>query len=268
MRYQFRQARTINMSGGGGPNMSCPYTLITGASSGMGEAAAKLLSVSRNLILHGRDEARLAAVGEVCARSGANVVLFPFDLEKADSVGIALAELLRARNVRVESFVHFAGMTEVLPISKTKYSVGLRVMNVNYFSATEMLSVLLKKKINETVLRNIILISSIIVPGGKRYQPHYCASKGAVTALGMALACELAPQVRVNVVAPGSFRTRIVQTTFADTSPDAPWEPSTLLPPGSVEDVARIVRFLLSEDASYLTGQIINVDGGERFPRF
>ena len=248
--------------------MSRPYTLITGASSGMGEATAKLLSSSYNLILHGRDEARLAAVGDVCTRAGTDVVLFPFDLEKADSVGEALGELLRTRNLRVESFVHFAGMTEVLPIARTKYSVGLRVMNVNYFSATEMISVLLKKKNNEAALRNIILTSSIIVPGGKRYQPHYCASKGAVTALGMALACELAPRIRVNIIAPGSFQTRIVQTIFADTSPDAPWEPSTLLPPGSVEDVARVARFLLSEDASYLTGQIINVDGGERFPRF
>ena len=248
--------------------MTQSYTLITGASSGMGEATAKLLSASHNLILHGRDELRLAAVGDACARAGADVILFPFDLEKADSVGAALAELLRTRNLRVESFVHFAGMTEVLPVAKTKYSVGLRVMNVNYFSATEITSALLKKKNNEAALRNIILTSSIIVPGGKRYQPHYCASKGAVTALGMALACELAPRIRVNVIAPGSFRTRIVQTTFADTSRDAPWEPPTLLPPGSVEDVARVVRFLLSEDASYLTGQIINVDGGEHFPRF
>jgi 3-oxoacyl-[acyl-carrier protein] reductase len=244
------------------------FTLITGASSGMGEATAKLLSASRNLILHGRHEARLAAVGEACARNGADVVLFPFDLEKADTVRDALMELIKKRALSVEAFVHFAGMTEVLPMAKTKYSVGLRVMNVNYFSAAEMISVLLKKKVNGTALRNIILTSSIVVPGGKRHQPHYCAGKGAVTALGMALACELAPQVRVNVIAPGSFRTRIVQTTFADTSPDAPWNPPTLLPPGKVEDVARIVRFLLSEDASYLTGQILNVDGGEHFPRF
>lgn len=244
------------------------YTLLTGASSGMGEATAKLLSHSRNLILHGRDEGRLAAVGEACSANGADVILFPFDLEKADQVGAALTELLKDRALPVDAFVHFAGMTEVLPMAKTKYSVGLRVMNVNYFSAAEIISALLKKKVNDQVLRNIILTSSIIVPGGKRYQPHYCASKGAINALGMALACELAPHVRVNVIAPGSFKTRIVQTTFADAAPDAPWSPATLLPPGTVEDVARIVRFLLSDDASYLTGQILHVDGGERFPHF
>ena len=248
--------------------MGDTFTLITGASSGMGEATAKLLSEKRNLILNGRDEDRLAAVGEACARNGARVILFPYDLEQAHTVGSALTELLGKHGVAVDAFLHFAGMTEVLPLARTKYAIGLRVMNINYFSATEMLSTLLKKKVNGKSLRNIVLTSSIAVTGGKLYQPHYCASKGAITALGMALACELAPQVRVNVIAPGSFKTRIVQTTFVDASPDAPWQPDTRLPPGTVDDVARIVRFLLSEDAAYLTGQIINIDGGERFPHF
>lgn len=244
------------------------YTFITGASSGMGEATARLLASSRNLILNGRDEARLASVGKACQAAGAQVALFPFDLEDAEHVGQALTDFLKPSGLAVEAFVHFAGMTEVLPISRTKYSIGLKVMNVNYFSATEIISTLLKKKVNGQNLTSIILTSSIIVPGGKPYQPHYCASKGAVTALGMALACELAPRTRVNVIAPGSFRTRIIQTTFADANEDAPWNPPTLLAPGGVEEVAKVARFLLSDDAAYLTGQIINVDGGERFPRF
>lgn len=233
----------------------------------MGEATAKLLSTSRNLILHGRDEARLAAVGEACARNGADVVLFPFDLEQADSVGAALKSLLREKSLPVEAFVHFAGMTEVLPISKTRYSVGLKVMNVNYFSATEMISALLKKKVNGTNLRNIILTSSIAASGGKPYQPHYCSSKGAVTSLGMALACELAPHIRVNVIAPGPFNTRMAQEFLYNASPHATWAPKTLLEPGTVDDIARITRFLLSDDASYLTGQLLYMDGGRHFPR-
>ena len=247
--------------------MSDTFTLITGASSGMGEATAKLLSHSRYLMLHGRNEERLASVGKEGSQHGRRIVLFPFDLEQAATVSTALTSLIHERELAVETFIHFAGMTEVLPISKTKYSVGLRVMNVNYFSATEIISALLKKKVNGAALRNIILVSSIATIGGKRYQPHYCASKGAINALGIALACELAPRIRVNVIAPGSFRTRITETTFADLSPDAPWDPPTLLPPGKVEDVARVIPFLLSEESSYLTGQILNVDGGEHFPR-
>jgi 3-oxoacyl-[acyl-carrier protein] reductase len=243
------------------------FTFITGASSGMGEATAKLLSLDRNLILNGRDEARLAAVGDACAEHGNQVLLFPYDLEKADGLAATLGAFLREEGVGVEAFAHFTGITEVLPISKTKYSVGLQVMNINYFSATEIISTLLKRRVNAGRLEAIVLTSSIVATVGKKHQAHYCASKGAINALTVALANELAPSVRVNAIAPGSFKTRIIQTLFADTSDDAEWAPPTLLLPGAVEDVARVARFLLSEDACYLTGQIINVDGGERFPK-
>lgn len=242
------------------------YTLITGASSGLGKATARLLSRERNLILSGRDEARLMAVREACAANGHEAVAFSYDLAKADAVGAALSAFLKERALPVEAFAHFAGMTEVLPIAKTKYHVGLEVMNVNYFSATEIISALLKKRVNGENLANILLVTSIVVEGGKKYQPHYVASKGALAALIPALARELAPQVRVNGLAPGSFMTRITQTTFADSAAGEAWRPATLLAPGTPADLAKVARFLLSEESGYVTGQVINVDGGERFP--
>jgi 3-oxoacyl-[acyl-carrier protein] reductase len=247
--------------------MNQSFTFITGASSGMGEATAKLLSLDRNLILNGRDETRLAAVGDACAEHGNKVLLFPYDLEKADGLAVALGAFMKEEGVGIGAFAHFAGMTEVLPISKTKYSVGLQVMNVNYFSAAEIIGTLLKRRVNAGRLEAIVLTSSIVATVGKKHQPHYCASKGAINALTVALANELAPSVRINAIAPGSFNTRIIQTIFADTSDAAEWAPPTLLPPGNVEDIAKVTRFLLSEDARYLTGQIIDVDGGEHFPK-
>jgi NAD(P)-dependent dehydrogenase (short-subunit alcohol dehydrogenase family) len=247
--------------------MSDMFTLITGASSGMGEATARLLSQDRNLILHGRNEERLATVGQACAANGHKVVLFPYDLEKADGVAEALTAFLKERGLPIEALAHFAGLTEVLPISKTIYKIGLQVMNVNYFSITEIISTLLKRKVNGHNLDRILLTSSIVVTTGKKYQPHYCASKGALNALTTALACELAPRVRVNTIAPGSFKTRIIETLFADVGPETEWAPATLLPPGTVEDLAKVARFLLSDESRYLTGQIIDVDGGEHFPK-
>lgn len=244
--------------------MTKAYTLITGASSGMGEASAKLLSRERNLILNGRDPERLACVAEACRQHGHDVLLFPFDLECADAVGKALTAFIREANVSVDAFVHFAGMTEVLPVNRTNYKTGLKVMNINYFSAVEMISVLTKSRVNAHNLKRIVLVSSIATCTGKKYQPHYVASKGAVNALATALACELAP-VNVNVISPGSFKTMMAQTLFSDASSNTPWCPPTLLPPGEVEEVARTARFLLSEDSRYITGQIIYVDGGERF---
>lgn len=248
--------------------MTYGYTLITGASSGMGESTAYKLCKERNLILNGRNTDRLHLVAEKCRLYGHDVIEFSFDLSNANEVSKSLSDLLLDNKVYVDTFIHCAGMTEVLPISRTKYSVGLEVMNVNYFSATEIISTLLKKKINQASLTNIVLISSIIAEGGKKYQPHYCASKGALESLTKALACELAPKVRVNAIAPGSFKTRIINTVFKNNDENAPWAPPTLLEPKTVESIAKTVNFLVSDASDYITGQIINVDGGERFPKF
>ena len=239
------------------------YTFITGASSGMGEATAKLLSETRNLILQGRDLNRLEETRRQCAAHGHDVQIFPYDLQEIASLRDDLVAFLAEKGIRVGEFLHFAGKTEVLPISKTKYSIGLKVMNVNYFSATEIISTLLKKKVNGDTLSNIVLVSSFVTKTGIKYQPHYCSSKGAIDTLTIALACELAPKVRVNCISPGAFNTRIVQTTFS--APAQDWKPTTLIPYSGPEDVAKVARFLLSEDSRYITGQIIYVDGGERF---
>ena len=133
--------------------MDKKYTLITGASSGIGAATAILLGRERNLILNGRDRERLAAVGSACAGHDRNILLFHYDLENAENLSTALTTFLLEHKAGVEAFVHCAGMTEVLPIGKTKYHIGLRVMNVNYFSATEIISTLLKRKVNADTLK-------------------------------------------------------------------------------------------------------------------
>lgn len=243
------------------------YTFITGASSGMGEATAKLLATSRNLLLCGRNQERLADVAAECEKLGADVVMFPYDLENAANVGADLTALLKEKNLPVASFIHFAGMVEVLPISRTKYSIGLKVMNVNYFSATEIISALLKKKVNARNLENIVLVSSIASEGGQPNTPHYCSSKGAINSLTMALATELAPDVRVNAISPGFFPTRLTETIFVkdsfDGRPSAHAIMQGYLKPLGVEEIAKCARFLSSSESAYITGQVIYVDGGQ-----
>lgn len=241
------------------------YVFITGASSGLGEAAAKLVSKEHNLILNGRDVERLAAVGEECSAHGKKILLFPYDLSHVASLSSVLSIFIKEHTLKISAFVHFAGMTEVLPMAKTKYTIGLDVMHVNYFSATEIISTLLKRRVNEENLTNIVLIGSIAAAIGAPHQPHYCASKGAINALTIALARDLAPRVRVNAISPGSFQTRIWNTLFKDTSSTSSWLSASLLPAGTPQDVAQVTHFLLSKQAVYLTGVNIPVDGGERF---
>lgn len=238
---------------------------ITGASSGLGEAVARLLSKKHDLILNGRDEERLAAAGKACSENGKQILLFPYDLSKVDLLAKELSTFIKMRGIQIDTFIHFAGLTEVLPISKTKYTVGLEVMNVNYFAATEIISTLTKRRVNSDALKNIILVSSLAASYGTTHQPHYCSSKGAVEALSKALARDLAPRIRVNTVTPGNFQTRMWNTPLNENVTEQPWNPATLLPVEGPEAVANVVDFLVSDQSSYLTGVNIPVDGGERF---
>ena len=212
--------------------MNKKWTYITGASSGLGESAAIALSRTRNVILSGRNEDRLIRVGKACAVHGHEVLLFPYDLVRVDTLGTDLITFLKKHGVSVEAFAHFAGMTEVMPMARSNIEIGLEVMKVNYFAATEIISTLLKKRVNDKNLSSIVLVSSICVMTGKKYQPHYCASKGALEALTRALACELAPLTRVNCIAPGSFNTPITHKFFSDVNENV-WNPHTLLSPGT-----------------------------------
>lgn len=251
--------------------MTAPFTLVTGASSGIGRVVALTLARNRNLILNGRDEGRLNATRAECAARGADfgreALVFPCDLSRPQELGAALAAFMRDRGLRIDAFVHCAAIVEVLPMAKTRYHVGLEVMNVNYFSATEIISALLKRRVNGDALKDIVLITSIATTHGAPHQPHYCASKGALEALRIALARDLAPHVRVNAVAPGSFPTPMWETPLADPEWRQNWAPPTLLPPGSPQEVANTVEFLLSDKASYLTGVLLPVNGGEAFYR-
>lgn len=238
------------------------YTLLTGASSGIGHATALLLAPDRSLILNGRNQQRLEETAQACRESGCDALIFPWDLADATNVAAALGSFLASHCAMVEAFVHCAGKTEVLPISRTKYHIGLEVMNVNYFAATEIISLLLKRKINGDALRDILLITSIAAAQGAPHQPHYCASKGALEALRITLARDLAPRVRVNAIAPGSFPTPMWETPLAD-NPAGNWHPPTLLPPAQPDELAKAIKFMLSPEARYMTGVLLPVNGGE-----
>ena len=121
------------------------YTLVTGASSGIGRAAAVRLSAGRKLILHGRSEARLNETRGMCCHPNHHVV-WSFDLKSVDQVEASLTLLLAEDGRAVEAFVHCAGMVTVLPSRSTDYQSALETMNVNFFAAAEIVRLLLKKK--------------------------------------------------------------------------------------------------------------------------
>ncbi len=241
---------------------TCPdnYTLVTGASAGIGRAIAIRLSVEGKLILHGRDTGRLEETRRLCHGDGH--LLWPYDLKLVDGLADALARLLQENQITVGCFIHSAGMVTILPARSIGHAVVEEIMAVNFTSAVEIISMLLNKKVNPQKPRHILFISSIWSQFGARGHSLYCASKAALDGYMRALAVELAPDTRVNSLVLGAVNTRMAEGGLSDPEIVANLQRQYPLGVGAPEDPAEVAAFLVSDKARWITGQQFVVDGG------
>ena len=237
------------------------WALVTGASSGIGRAVAIELSSRYNLVLNGRDAARLEETKSAC-NSGAEVCLYPFDLGHVDVISESVAELMKNSEIKISSFVHCAGVSRLLPVRSTKVDDLRETFNTNVFAPFLIVQALASRRINGEALKSVVFISSNISNRGSKAFAAYGASKSGLDGLMRCLAVELAPNVRVNSVLPGAVRTRMTEGIFANQDVVERMKSRYPLGLGSVSNIADAVSFLLSEKASWITGQQIVVDGG------
>ncbi|MFC1818485.1 SDR family NAD(P)-dependent oxidoreductase [Thermodesulfobacteriota bacterium] len=238
------------------------YTLLTGASSGIGQAIAERIGIKSRLILAGTDSAKLDSLKKQLPFAEYHIS-WPFDLNEVDGIAEALKSLLDEYGVVVDSFIHCAGIVKLLPVRLAKPEVVQQVMNVNFLSAVQIVSALMKKSINHNALKNIIFLSSIYSERGVKANSIYAASKGALDAFMRALAIELAPEIRANSVLPGGVRTSMSERIYSDPRLLEQMKKDYPLRLGEVEDIVNMVEFLASDKASWITGQQLVVDGGK-----
>ena len=236
-------------------------TLITGASSGIGREIAKRLSREHRLILNGRDEQRLEETRGACSSPERHLV-WPQALDRVADIQRSFTELLARHQVRVDNYVHCAGTVKTLPLRSIEIDDALEVLHTNFTSAFALMSVLVKKKVNDQKLRSVVFVSSIASQFGAKGLSIYAASKGALDALMKSLAVELAPDVRVNSVLPGAIRTEMTKSTFARPDVAERFRRDYPLGVGEPDDIVHAVEFLLSDRARWITGQQLIVDGG------
>lgn len=237
------------------------YTLITGAASGFGRCIAQKLAPFRRLLLSDIHAEKLEAVRSSCEAPERHLV-WVRDLNRLDGIGDEAVAFLGANDAVIDHFIHSAGVFGIQFVRANEMAFVTRVFNVNLFSAMEIIRPLVQKKANKGALRSITFISAIGSKlGGKGYSV-YAASKGAVNAMCLSLAVELAPVVRVNAVLPGTIETELNREHFADTDFVASMKAIHPLGLGHAQDVADAVDFLASDRARWVTGQELIVDGG------
>jgi NAD(P)-dependent dehydrogenase (short-subunit alcohol dehydrogenase family) len=236
------------------------YTLITGASSGIGREAAIDLSRECKLILHGRSLERLEETRDMCRND--NHIIWCCDFGSDISISNDLTKLVERHKIEVNNFVHCAGMVSVLNARNITKVIVDKIMNVNFSSAIEITSVLLKKKVNQGQLKNIIFISSIWSKYGAKGYTLYCASKSALDSAMRALSIELSPTIRVNSILLGAVHTPMSKNSFLDNEILNNINKQYPLGIGKPDDAASLINFLLSSESRWMTGQQIVLDGG------
>ncbi|GHU80001.1 oxidoreductase [Bacteroidia bacterium] len=237
------------------------YILITGASSGFGREIAIQLSETHPLIIHGRNRERLMETLSACRPTGGHLI-WEFDLSDVNDVEESLTKFLSENNCTVSGFVHSAGYMKQLPLKALTVNAFHQSFNVNVISAGMIAKVLMKRKVNQGALKSMVFISSNASNFGVKAFGAYTASKAAVDGLMRCLAVELAPAVRVNSVLPGGVRTAMTEQIYQNEGVTEKTDVTVPLGAGAPSDIAGAVKFLLSEDARWITGQQLFVDGG------
>jgi 3-oxoacyl-[acyl-carrier protein] reductase len=233
--------------------------LVTGGSGGLGRAIAlNLARTGLDVIVHAH--ARLGAaesVVEAIRQAGGSASAIQFDLTDRDATHKACDDLLTQGPVQV--LVNNAGKHDDAVFPALRQSQWSEVIDVSLNGFFHVTQPLMMPMIRSRWGR-VINISSVAALAGNRGQVNYAAAKGALNSATKALALEVASRgITVNAVAPGIIDAGMAEQAFdADTI-------ARLVPmkrAGRAEEVAALVAFLASEDAGYISGQVISINGG------
>jgi len=242
-------------------NLTGHVALVTGASQGIGRACAVALSdAGAAVVLAARNEEKLNQVAQQITSAGGQAEVFRMDMASEDSIKAAVKGAI-SRFGKVDILVNNAGITRDTLSMRMKRADWDDVIATNltgaHIASQAVLSPMLKQRWGR-----IINITSIFGQMGQAGQVNYAASKAGLIGMTMALAREVASRnITVNAVAPGW-----IETAMTEVLPDEMKEQMKKAIPlgraGKPEEVAFAVRWLASDEAAYVTGHVLNVNGG------
>jgi 3-oxoacyl-[acyl-carrier protein] reductase len=235
--------------------------LVTGASQGIGRACALALAEGGAMIaLAARNEEKLAAVAKEIEARGGQAAAFRLDVSSEDEVKAAVKAAIE-RFGKIEILVNNAGVTKDTLLMRMKKADWDQVIQTNLTGAFLTTQAVIGSMLKQRWGR-VVNISSVFGQTGQAGQANYAASKAGLIGFTMAMAREVASRnITVNAVAPGYIETAMTEGLAAELKAKV----NEMIPlgrAGTDMEVAHAVRFLASEEAGYITGHVLKVNGG------
>lgn len=220
--------------------------LLIGGSYGIGLAIAKEIEKDNNVFVASRTAEGL---------SGLKVTHLPFDAN-TDTLDISKLPTV------IDGLVYCPGSINLRPFKGLKIETFESDLQINFLDMVKVVQTILPQ-LTASNQSSIVLFSSVAASMGMPFHTSVAAAKGAVEGFAKALAAEYAPKIRVNVIAPSLTNTPLADKFLNnETKQEKSAERHPLKRFGQPEDLAQMATFLLSKKSSWMTGQILHVDGG------
>ncbi|MFZ0480154.1 MAG: 3-oxoacyl-[acyl-carrier-protein] reductase [Terriglobales bacterium] len=235
--------------------------LVTGASQGIGHACSlHLAREGASVAVAARNQQKLEELVAAIAAEGGKAAAFPMDVAEEEQVKSAIKSAI-AHFGKIDILVNNAGITRDQLVMRMKRADWDAVLNTNLTSAYLTIQHVIPSMLKQRWGR-IVNITSVFGQMGQAGQANYAASKAGLIGLTMAIAREVASRnITSNAIAPGFIETSMTAGLSEEFKQNAVKQ----IPLGRVgtpEDVAHAVTFLASDEASYITGHVLNVNGG------
>ena len=237
--------------------------LITGAASGIGKATTQILAnLGAELILVDYNEEGLHQF--IKQQSSDKLHPLVLDLSEPEQIRPAIENAVKKYG-KLNGMAHIAGIPYITPLKAIQREKADKLYRVNQYAAVELIKTFASNKIHSNDGGSAVLISSVYGVVGSAANVAYAMTKAAIIGITKALSIELASKrIRVNCIAPGFIKTKMMEENSFRFDDEYMQRLTNLHPLGlgEAEDIANGVVFLLSDMSKWMTGAVMNIDGG------